>query len=49
MRHRLEDEFSQDTVMKERLNYRTTAPKAIEAFSHLQKYVEACGLEQSLL
>lgn len=35
--------------MQERLNYQKAAPGAIRAMYGLQKYVDACGLEKSLL
>lgn len=35
--------------MKQRLDYRKSAPQGISALRHLQDYVEACGLEHRLL
>jgi AhpD family alkylhydroperoxidase len=35
--------------MKQRFDYRKVSPKAVEALSGLQSYVENCGLEHSLI
>jgi AhpD family alkylhydroperoxidase len=36
-------------IMKSRLNYKTTSPKAFEAMRSLEAYVHQTGLEESLL
>ncbi|MGH9581869.1 MAG: carboxymuconolactone decarboxylase family protein [Bryobacteraceae bacterium] len=35
--------------MKQRLDYRKSAPQGVSALRHLQDYVEGCGLEHALL
>jgi AhpD family alkylhydroperoxidase len=35
--------------MKQRLDYRKSAPQGVSSLRHLQDYVEGCGLEHSLL